>query len=266
MAGKGGYIAASSAALLDNISKPVSILRRLRHWRLQAILVLSLSAGLCGVFYAGGGAWPGRSSALLEIRDRNAHDHVALFLSQTARKSQQRWHTKRKFAHALEPQAAQQISYAGIVPYVVHRHRVHPQAVACGGTASSVACVLSAAENELQGEMARGRTDAGKAAVEQAAKGRGFAPWDVSHQNKAARVAARRRIATSSAWHGACALPLTECEQFFVLNCARRDRDSRIQSVPNASYSNCTHCFVLKLSHMCSSFLDQVHLVWCSQS
>ena len=107
MAGKGGYIAASSAALLDNISKPVSILRRLRHWRLQAILVLSLSAGLCGVFYAGGGAWPGRSSALLEIRDRNAHDHVALFLSQTARKSQQRWHTKRKFAHALEPQAAQ---------------------------------------------------------------------------------------------------------------------------------------------------------------
>jgi len=101
---------------------------------------------------------------------------------------------------------AARISYAGIVPYVEHRAAGRPRAVACGA-GSSVGCVLSAAEQGVRREMAgRGRPGPGRLAVEQAAKGKGFAPWDVSDQTKAAREKARRAVAASSG-HGQGLLP-----------------------------------------------------------
>ncbi len=94
------------------------------------------------------------------------------------------------------------ISYAGIVPYVDRRSRAHPRAVACGG-ASSVACVLSEAEDGLRAAASgASKQGAGRKAVEEAAQGRGFAPWHVSHQSKAARAAARRAVAQSGHGHG----------------------------------------------------------------
>ena len=93
---------------------------------------------------------------------------------------------------------AVRVSYAGIVPYIRnHNVPLSPRAVVCGG-GSSVGCVLSIAEDGLQSAMASEVIGPGRLAVEQAARGKGFAPWHVSHQNKAARVAARHAVAVSS--------------------------------------------------------------------
>jgi hypothetical protein len=93
------------------------------------------------------------------------------------------------------------IAYAGIVPYVDRRSQAHPRAVACGGE-SSVACVLSEAEDGLRAATSgASKQGAGRKAVEEAAQGRGFAPWRVSHQSKAARAAARRAVAQSGHGH-----------------------------------------------------------------
>lgn len=93
------------------------------------------------------------------------------------------------------------LSYAGIVPYTSDRSRGHPRAVICGGGAS-VGCVLSTAEDGLHSAMAGDKeAGPGKLAVEQAARGKGFAPWHVSHQTKAARVNAQHTVAASSG-HG----------------------------------------------------------------
>ena len=92
---------------------------------------------------------------------------------------------------------ATRIAYAGVVPYRVHRSRSKHRAVACGG-GSSVECVVVAAENGLHKAMEGAPAGPGKLAVEEAAKGRGFAPWHVAHQSKAARNAARHALAVSS--------------------------------------------------------------------
>ena len=92
---------------------------------------------------------------------------------------------------------ATRIAYAGVVPYRVHRSRSKHRAVACGG-GSSVECVVVAAENGLHKAMEGAPAGPGYLAVEEAAKGRGFAPWHVAHQSKAARTAARHALAASS--------------------------------------------------------------------
>jgi len=92
---------------------------------------------------------------------------------------------------------AVRVSYAGIVPYIRDQPRLNPRAVVCRG-GSSVGCVLTTAEDGLQSAMASEVIGPGRLAVEQAARGKGFAPWHVSHQNKAARVAARHAVAVSS--------------------------------------------------------------------
>jgi len=97
--------------------------------------------------------------------------------------------------------SAARIAYAGIVPYVKRQGAARAHPVACDA-GSSVGCVLSAAERGVQRALAGGdRRGPGMRAVEQAAKGKGFAPWDVSHQTKAARLKARRAVEASSG-HG----------------------------------------------------------------
>ena len=97
--------------------------------------------------------------------------------------------------------SAARIAYAGIVPYVKRQGAARAHPVACDA-GSSVGCVLSAAERGVLRAMASGdRRGPGRLAVEQAAKGKGFAPWDVSHQTKATRLKARRAVEASSG-HG----------------------------------------------------------------
>jgi hypothetical protein len=97
--------------------------------------------------------------------------------------------------------SAARIAYAGIVPYIKRQGAARARPVACDA-GSSVGCVLSAAERGVQRALAGGdRRGPGMRAVEQAAKGKGFAPWDVSHQTKAARLKARRAVEASSG-HG----------------------------------------------------------------
>lgn len=94
------------------------------------------------------------------------------------------------------------IAYAGIVPYVAKRSRSHPHAVVCGDE-SSVSCVLSEAADGLHDAVSsKSKRGSGKRAVEEAARGRGFAPWHVSDQSTAARAAARKAIARTGQGQG----------------------------------------------------------------
>ena len=164
------------------------------------IAVTLLSAAVCAVLSAGG---------------LRAGTELLLGVHEDKRGRAQRVTRGRSRAgetlNSATARGTARISYAGIVPYKEERSRSHPRAVACGD-ASSVGCVLTAAEDGLHNAMAEDRKPGpGKLAIEQAAKGRGFAEWDVSHQSKAARIAARHTVAASSG-HGqgplspACAL------------------------------------------------------------
>lgn len=157
------------------------------------------------------------------------------------------------------------ISYAGIVPYVVKRSRSHPRAVACGGD-SSVSCVLSEAETGLHDAMSSKRQQgAGMQAVQEAARGRGFAPWHVSDQSKAARAAARRAVARSghghaldwihSLWRGAenldheidyggRALPRVNDSPRTRGVRSSADRQPRRERVAVSAISKTVHCFL----------------------
>jgi len=78
-------------------------------------------------------------------------------------------------------QTKQRIGYAGIVPYVKRRPRkVH--AVACGG-GSSVNCVVQSLSKSIKDTFSAAKNKSpGKIAVERAAKGLGFSPWQVGKQ------------------------------------------------------------------------------------
>ena len=99
------------------------------------------------------------------------------------------------------PTTSHELAFAGIVPYIPDHKRRHPRAVACGGSGSSLGCVLSAATDGLRELTASPGAGPGRVAVQQAAKGKGFAPWDVSQQTRAQRTAARQAIAESGTWH-----------------------------------------------------------------
>ena len=190
-----------SAADLTDCDWPIGSMRVRDYSASQSrclAVMLVFVASVCMAVLAGSfsGAGSVRTTQLLGVRRVKSRD----WLSAQTRYAGGTPAVKSSLSHA-------RVSYAGIVPYEKHRARSRPRAVACGG-GSSVACVLSAAEQGIHSAMtSKGTTGPGKLAVEQAAKGKGFAPWDVSHQSKTARQAARRAVAASSG-HGQGRLPL----------------------------------------------------------
>lgn len=183
------------------------------------LAVTLLSAAVCAAVAAASRSH--EASLLLGVRESGAHQRGS------------RVQRLVRGGRGISLSTSSRILYAGIVPYREERSRSHPRAVACRG-GSSVTCVLSAAEDGLHNAMAAdGKPGPGKLAIEQAAKGRGFAEWHVAHQTKAARIAARDAVADSSG-HGQGPLPSTCTSRLLLVVipaqaimcvCALRDRE-----------------------------------------
>mmetsp|Transcript_46643 Transcript_46643/g.146231 ORF Transcript_46643/g.146231 Transcript_46643/m.146231 type:complete len:232 (-) Transcript_46643:1511-2206(-) len=98
--------------------------------------------------------------------------------------------------HALL-QSASRIGYAGIVPYVREKPR-RVQAVTCGG-GSSVGCVVQSLSKSIRNTFsAPEKKSRGRIAVEKAARGLGFSPWQVGKQTTRQRAHIQKKLESTS--------------------------------------------------------------------